>query len=130
MEGPGRIAGPSKVVFVGSTTGVFVISSSPVAVGLGVLVETALGVEVFSSPPDEDAEVAGASCVGSNRAVMVLSGVGNENGVGVENPGKVQPVSTVMTIIATIMWRGLILFMELHSSMRLLTLSKIYILKL
>ena len=61
---------------------------------------------------------------------MVLSGVGNENGVGVENPGKVQPVSTVKTIKATIIWRGLMLSMELHSSMRLLTLSKTYILKL
>ena len=61
---------------------------------------------------------------------MVLSGVGKENGVGVENPGKVQPVSTVKTIIATSIWRNLILSMELPSSMRFFTLFITTILKL
>jgi hypothetical protein len=95
-----------------------------------VLVAATIGVEVVSPPADDDAEVAGAACVGSNKAVMVLSGVGNEKGVGVENPGNVQPVSTVMITNATTMWRGLILLMVIPSSMRFLTLSITNILKL
>jgi hypothetical protein len=39
------------------------------------------------------AEVAGGGSVGSKRAVIVLSGVGKSNGVGVENPGNVHAES-------------------------------------
>jgi len=121
-DGPLLTAGPPYVTAkVLVTSGVSVILLSSVSVSFGVLVGTVFGVAVFSPSShedEEDAEVAGATCVGSNKAVIVLSGVGKEKGVGVENPGSVQPVRIARTVNVTRIWRNLIFSMEIPSSMR------------
>ena len=76
--------------------GIFV--GKGVEVGRGVVVggtcvggSVALGKGVWVSVGDGSAvviEVAGSVCVGAKRAVMVISGVGYEKGVGAEAPGR------------------------------------------
>ena len=105
MEGPLRTAGPPYPT-VGSTVSMgssVAVGGSSVALGWGVSEGTsAVLVFCISSSDSLAADVASSTWVGPNNAVIVLSGVGNEKGVGVENPGKVQAVRPKSIDTATI----------------------------